>query len=61
VSLTDRPAGAVKQLLAEFRLQPADLRAHAGLGDVHPRGRPGEAGLLGHRHEILKLMDLHNC
>ena len=56
----DRPAGTVKQLLAELRLQPADLRADAGLGDVHSRRRPGEAGLLGHGDEVLKLVDLHN-
>ena len=50
-----RAAGAVKEGLAEFSLQPADLRAHAGLGDVGLRGGPGEARLVGHCHEILQL------
>ena len=56
----DRPGGAVKQPVAELGLQPPDLRAHPGLGHVYPVGRPGEAGLLGHGHEVLELMQFHN-
>ena len=50
-----RAAGAVEENLAELSFQPADLRADAGLGDVGLRGGPGEAGLVGHRHEVLQL------
>ena len=56
----DRTAGPVQQLLAELGLQPADLRAHPGLRHVHPARRPGKAGLLGDRHEILQLVKFHN-
>ncbi len=56
-----RAPRAVEQLLAELTLQPADLGAHAGLGDVHPGRRLGEARLLHHRHEVLKLPQLHNA
>jgi hypothetical protein len=55
-----RAAGPVEQLRAELPLQPADLRAHPGLGDAHPLGGPGEAPLLGHRDEVLELPQLHN-
>ena len=55
-----RAAGAVKENLAEFSFQPADLRAHAGLGDMGLGGGLGEARLVGHRHEVLQLPQLHN-
>jgi hypothetical protein len=50
-----RAAGAVEQRLAEFPLQPADLRAHPGLGDVGLGRGLGEARLVGHGHQVLKL------
>ncbi len=54
-------AGAVQQLLPELPLQPADLRAHPGLGHVHPVRGAGEAGLLDHGDQVLQLSQLHNC
>lgn len=55
-----RPTGTVEEWLAEFSLQLAYLRAHAGLGHVDPVGCPGEVGLLGYRDEVLKLSEFHN-
>jgi hypothetical protein len=28
---------------------------------MHSRGRLGETGLLGDRHQVLKLVQFHNC
>lgn len=55
-----RPAGTVKQLLAELGLQPPDLGADPRLGHVHPGGRPGEAGFLSDRDEVFELVKFHN-
>lgn len=51
----DRTSRAIQQWMPQFPFQPADLRAHSGLGDVHPGGGPGEIGLLGHRDKIFQL------
>jgi len=55
-----RSAGTVEQLLAELGLQPTDLGTDPGLRHVHPVGRPGEAGFLGNRNEVLELVKFHN-
>ena len=60
-----RPGGdakpiAVEKLVAQLPLKPADLRAHPGLGHMHSYRRLGETGLLGDRHQVLKLVKLHN-
>ena len=54
-------AGATRQeLRADFVLQIADLAAERRLRRVQPAfGRDGEAALLGHRHEIPKMAQLH--
>ena len=57
------PHGAtrpVQQWLAEFALQPLDLRADRGLRDVDPLGRAGEVGLFGDGDEVLELPKFHN-
>lgn len=51
----------VEQLGTEFTFQPADLRADAGLADVHPLGSPGEVLLFGYCDEVLQLPQLHDC
>ena len=56
----DLAAGAVQQRLAQLALELAHLGADPRLGDVHAGGRAREAGLLGHRHEVLELPQLHN-
>jgi hypothetical protein len=47
-----RPIGAIEQGLSELCLEPPDLGAHAGLGDVFARRGAGEAALLGDRDGI---------
>ena len=54
-----RAPRAVDQLGAELLLEPSDLGADPGLADVHALGRAGEVGLLGDRHEVLELPQLH--
>ena len=56
----NRAGRAVQQGLAEFPLELADLGAHPGLGDVQPGCGAGEAGFLGHRHQVLQLPQFHN-
>jgi hypothetical protein len=55
----DRPAGAVEQGHPQLPLEPCHLRAESGLDDVAPRGGPGEAALVGHRHHELELPQIH--
>ena len=55
----DGPAGAVEQRLAELALQPPDLRADPGLGDVHPLGCAREVPFVGNGHEVGELMQFH--
>ena len=52
--------GTIEQVLSELALEPANLRAHARLGDVRLGGSRGEAPLLRHRDEVLELPQLHN-
>jgi hypothetical protein len=55
----DRPPGPVEQVLPDLALEPPDLRADAGLGDVDARCGPGEARLLGDGDEVLELAEFH--
>ena len=55
-----RAAGPVEERCAEVRFELADLRADAGLADVHRAGRTGEVRLLGHGDEVLELPEFHN-
>ena len=55
-----RSAGAVEQFVTELALEPSDLRAHAGLGDVQPASCSGEVRFLRHRDEVLEMVQLHN-
>ena len=57
---THRPPRPVEQRLAELALEPADLGADAGLGDVDALRAAREAPLLGDRDEVLELAELHN-
>ena len=45
--------------VAEFVFEGCDGGAQAGLADVHAGRSPGEVPLLGHRHELLQLPELH--
>ena len=56
----NRPRRAVEQGLPQLGLEPAHLGAHPRLCDVEPLGRAREARLLGDRHEVLELSQLHN-
>ncbi len=53
-------AGPVEQRLAEVELELADLRADAGLADVHALGGPGEVRGFDDGDEILQLANIHN-
>ncbi|GAA2845861.1 hypothetical protein GCM10020220_039060 [Nonomuraea rubra] len=44
--------GALQQAYAERVLQPLDLAAQGGLGDVQRRRRPGEVQVLGDDREV---------
>jgi hypothetical protein len=50
----------VDQLGSELFLEASHLCADAGLADVHALSRAGEVRLLGDRHEVLELPQLHN-
>jgi hypothetical protein len=56
----DLPGAADEQRRAQLGLQRPDGRGQTRLGDVHAFGRPGEVALLGHRHEVLELTQLHD-
>ena len=55
-----RAPGPVDQLGAEVLLEALHLCADARLADVHALGRAREVRLLGDRHEVLELPQLHN-
>ncbi|GGX75589.1 hypothetical protein GCM10010510_20300 [Streptomyces anandii JCM 4720] len=55
----DVAPGPQEQIRAQFPLQRLDLLRQRRLGDMdHVRG-PGEVPRLGHRHEVLELLELH--
>ena len=55
------PAGAAhEQWRAQLGLQRPDRRRQAGLGDLQQLRSPGEVGLLGDRHEVFQLAQLHD-
>jgi hypothetical protein len=45
--------------LAQLDLQAADVAAQGGLGQAQHLGAPGKAGLLGHGHKRLQLLEVH--
>ena len=56
---SDRPSGADKQLDAVMLLQPLNLLAEGGLGDVQVVGGPAEAQTAGHGEKILQQAEVH--
>ena len=50
---------AREELDAELDLELAHLLAHRRLGDVQPLGGAPEVQLLGHRHEVAQLAQIH--
>ncbi len=55
----DAAGGAVEQLDAELGFQLADLLGERRLGHVEPLGGATEVTLLGHRHEVPKVAQIH--
>ena len=53
------PGPAVEQEDAELAFEQAHLTAQRGLGQMQPLRRLGEVALLGHRHHVAELMQLH--
>jgi hypothetical protein len=47
------PAGPVQQCYPELLLEPADLVAQGGLGDVQPLGGPAEVKFFSDGDEVL--------
>jgi hypothetical protein len=56
----DRARIAMKEHLPELALQAPDLRADRRLGHRHAGSRARELALLGHRHEVGELPQVHN-
>ena len=52
-------AGAVEDLYPQLLLEPPDLLAQCGLGDVLTLGRPPEVQLLSDSDEVPQLAQLH--
>ena len=53
------PGPRWKRRTPELALEQADLSAQRGLGEVQPLRRLREVAILGHRHHIAELMQLH--
>ncbi len=53
------PARPREELAAQLVLQQPDLVAQRRLGHVEPLGRAAEVQLLGDRHEVAELTQLH--
>jgi hypothetical protein len=53
------PARPLQQEHAQLVLEPAQLLAQRGLGQMQPRGRAAEVQLLRDRDEVLQLAQLH--
>ena len=51
---------AMKERLAQLTLKATDLRANGRLGDRDSRCGACELPLLGDRHEVRKLVEVHN-
>jgi hypothetical protein len=49
----------VEQLDAQLGLELADLRGERRLGHVQPLGGATEMALLGHRHEVPQVTQIH--
>jgi hypothetical protein len=56
----DRALIAMKEGLPEFALEATDLRADGRLGNRDAGSGPRELALLGHRHEVRELSQVHN-
>ena len=55
----DRAAGALEQLGAELRFEPADLMRERRLGDVQILGGAGEVPVAGNGLDVPELAQLH--
>ncbi len=53
------PGPAVKEEDTQLALEEADLTAQRGLREMQPLRRLREVAILGHRHHIAELMQLH--
>jgi hypothetical protein len=53
------PGRAVQERRAELGLHPADVLGERRLGHVQARGGPAEVLLLGHRHEVPQVAQVH--
>jgi hypothetical protein len=54
-----RPTRTIEEFLPELSFQLANLGTDAWLRDVKPVRRPGEAGFLGDRDQVLELSEFH--